>query len=46
MFGQLKVDKCKYGRPKLQYKDVVKRDLYKAKVDHIKLENEAADKQA
>ena len=33
MFGELKEGKRKRGRPKLRYKDVVKRDLVKIAVD-------------
>ena len=36
MFGKLKEGKRKRGRPKLRYKDVVKRDLGRIAVDHTK----------
>ena len=38
MFGELKEGKRKRGRPKLRYKDVVKRDLGRIAVDHTKWE--------
>ena len=46
MFGELKDGKRKRGRPKLSYKDVVKRDLKKIHVDHTKWEVEATDRKS
>ena len=38
MFGELKEGKRKRGRPKLRYKDVIKRDLGRIDVEHTKWE--------
>ena len=46
MFGELKEGKRKRGRPKLRYKDVVKRDLGRIAVDHTKWETLASDRKA
>ena len=44
MFGELKEGKRKRGRPKLRYKDVIKRDLGRIDVEHTKWEALATDR--
>lgn len=44
LFGQLKEGHCHQGGPKLQYKDVLKRDFKSCKIDFNRFEHLSKDR--